>query len=73
MAVESPEDKAVDGLISDLQATLDKLKAAQSKDVSDETAEESGETAEETAEQPKDLKQAGNKAYGLMKASRLKK
>jgi hypothetical protein len=70
MAVaESSEDKVVDSLIDRMQSTLNQLKAAQQKDVAGE-AEEQGEPDEP---EPKNLKDAGNKAYGLMKAERLKK
>jgi hypothetical protein len=57
---ESTEDKDVDTLIADVQSALDKLKAAQRKDVS---AEDSEETSE-----PKDLNGAERKAQRLVAA-----
>jgi len=63
VAAESSEDTAVDTLIEGLQSTLDKLKAAQRKDVDDESGE---------YEKPKNLKEAGDRAYRVMRASRLK-
>ena len=62
VAAESSEDRAVDVLIDGLQSTLDKLKSAQRKDVDDETKGD-GEYAE-----PKNLQEAGRKAYRLLKA-----
>lgn len=59
---ESPEDKDVDALITDLQSTLDKLKAAQGKDVEDEDKEESSEP------KPKNLQQAERAAYVRVRA-----
>lgn len=59
MAAESQEDKDVDALIADMQSTLDKLKAAQRKDVEDESGED---------EKPKTLQEASKKAYRLLKA-----
>lgn len=61
MAAESTEDKDVDALITELQGTLDKLKAAQGKDVKDETGgegdySEGKETPREN--QPADLRGA---------------
>jgi hypothetical protein len=58
---ESQEDKDVDALISQLQSTLDKLKAAQRKDVADE---------EDEYDEPNDLSGAEKKARRVMRASR---
>ena len=58
---ESQEDKDVDALIADMQSTLDKLKAAQRKDVEDEDSEESGE-------QPRNLRQAERVAFVRVRA-----
>jgi hypothetical protein len=58
---ESQEDKDVDALISQLQSTLDKLKAAQRKDVDDESGE---------YDEPKNLSGAEAKARRVMRASR---
>lgn len=44
---ESSEDKAVDSLIDELQSTLDKLKAAQRKDVDDESGESEPKSSKE--------------------------
>ena len=53
---ESKDDADVDVIIADIQAQLDRLKAAQRKDVQDESSEEEKETPREA--QPKDLRTA---------------
>jgi hypothetical protein len=57
---ESPEDKDVDALIAEMQSTLDKLKAAQRKDVD----------AEDSEPEPKNLNEAEKKAQRLKRAAR---
>lgn len=61
---ESTEDKDVDALIAEMQTTLNKLKAAQGKDVADEDSEES------TEPEPKNLRQAEDKARRVMRSDR---
>lgn len=58
---ESLEDKDVDALISQMQSTLDKLKAAQRKDVDDESGER---------DEPKNLNGAEDKARRVMRAAK---
>lgn len=58
---ESAEDTAVDTLVADLQSTLDKLKAAQRKDVADEDGD---------YPEPKTLGEAEKKAQRLKRAAR---
>jgi hypothetical protein len=58
---ESPEDKAVDACIADIQDALDRLKAAQRKDVADES--------DDYGTRPKNLKEAGDEAYRRVKAA----
>jgi Skp family chaperone for outer membrane proteins len=63
---ESPEDKAVDSVIDRIQTALNDLKAAQAKDVKDESDEESAE-----GEKPfngKNLREAGQEAYVRVRA-----
>ena len=60
---ESEEDKAVDTLIADMQATLDRLKAAQKKDVDDENGEDA-----EPETPPRNLKEAERVAYTRVRA-----
>ena len=60
MATESQDDKDVDALINDVQSALDRLKAAQRKDVADESGEDS----------PKDLSGAEKKAQRLVRNAR---
>jgi hypothetical protein len=59
---ESQDDKDVDALIAQMQGTLDKLKAAQRKDVDGEDAEE--------ADEPKDLSGAEKKAQRMVRANK---
>ena len=59
---EDAADKDVDALIKQMQSTLDKLKAAQRRDVTDEDAEEASE--------PKNLNEAEKKARRLVGRAR---
>ena len=59
---ESRDDKDVDACIADVQAALDRLKAAQRKDVRDEDGDGYPE--------PKNLKEAEQKAHRLRRAGR---
>ena len=63
---ESQDDKDVDALIAEMQSTLDKLKAAQDKDVKDEDSEEYGES--EPKQPPKNLQQAERVAFIRVRA-----
>lgn len=65
---ETPEDKNVDQIISDLQSTLDRLKAAQAKDVKDEDLEEGKEVPRD--QQPRTLSDAAVRVRSHMRRMR---